>query len=344
MPATANPFMAAEANHDLCPGYKLTHRDMGPLARYLGPEVATEKLIWQDPLPDSNGTTIDDSDVTTLKQQILDSGVSTSALISTAWASASTFRNTDKRGGANGARIRLEPQISWAVNTGAGTNLSDVLSALEGIQSAYSKPVSLADLIVLGGSAAVEKAAQDAGYANASVPFTPGRVDATQDQTDVANFGYLEPKADGFRNFGRGNARARTEEILIDRANLLGLTPPELTVLVGGLRVLNTNADGSSHGVLTETPGQLTNDYFVNLLDIQTKWADSDSGEIWQGTDRATGADKWTATRADLVFGSQSELRAIAEVYAMSDSGEKFVTDFVAAWNKVMNADRFDVK
>lgn len=326
------------------PGYKLTHRDMGPLARYLGPEVATEKLIWQDPLPDSDGTTIDDSDVTALKQQILDSGVSTSALISTAWASASTFRNTDKRGGANGARIRLEPQVSWAVNTGAGTNLTDVLSALEGVQSAYSKPVSLADLIVLGGSAAVEKAAQDAGYANATVPFTPGRLDATQDQTDVANFGYLEPRADGFRNFGRGSARARTEEILIDRANLLGLTPPELTVLVGGLRVLNTNADGSSHGVLTETPGQLTNDYFVNLLDIQTKWADADSGEIWQGTDRATGADKWTATRADLVFGSQSELRAIAEVYAMSDSGEKFVTDFVAAWNKVMNADRFDVK
>lgn len=328
----------------MCPGYKLTHRDMGPLSRYLGPEVATEKLIWQDPLPDSNGTTIDDSDVTTLKQQILDSGVSASALISTAWASASTFRNTDKRGGANGARIRLEPQVSWAVNTGSGTNLSDVLSALEGIQSAYSKPVSLADLIVLGGSAAVEKAAQDAGYANASVPFTPGRVDATQDQTDVANFGYLEPKADGFRNFGRGNSRARTEEILIDRANLLGLTAPELTVLVGGLRVLGTNADGSSHGVLTATPGQLTNDYFVNLLDIQTKWADSDGGEVWQGTDRATGADKWTATRADLVFGSQSELRAIAEVYAMSDSGEKFVTDFVAAWNKVMDADRFDVK
>lgn len=326
------------------PGYKLTHRDMGPLARYLGPEVATEKLIWQDPLPDTNGSTIEDSDVATLKQQILDSGVSASALISTAWASASTFRNTDKRGGANGARIRLEPQISWAVNTGAGTNLSDVISALEGIQSAYSKPVSLADLIVLGGSAAVEKAAQDAGFADASVPFTPGRVDATQDQTDVANFGYLEPKADGFRNFGRGNSRARTEEILIDRANLLGLTPPELTVLVGGLRVLNTNADGSSHGVLTDKPGQLTNDYFVNLLDIQTKWADSDSGEIWQGTDRATGADKWTATRADLVFGSQSELRAIAEVYAMSDSGDKFVTDFVAAWNKVMNADRFDVK
>ncbi|KAH8777728.1 peroxidase/catalase [Diaporthe sp. PMI_573] len=324
--------------------YKLTHRDMGPLSRYLGPEVATEKLIWQDPLPDSDGTTIDDADVTALKQQILDSGVSTSALISTAWASASTFRNTDKRGGANGARIRLEPQISWAVNTGAGTNLSATLSALEGIQSAYSKPVSLADLIVLGGSAAVEKAAQDAGYASASVPFTPGRLDATQDQTDVANFNYLEPRADGFRNFGRGNGRARTEEILVDRANLLGLTPPELTVLVGGLRVLNTNADGSSHGVLTATPGQLTNDYFVNLLDISTKWADADSGEIWQGTDRATGADRWTATRADLVFGSQSELRAIAEVYAMSDSGEKFVNDFIAAWNKIMNADRFDVK
>lgn len=344
MPRRDRRLDVAEANDDVHPGYKLTHRDMGPLSRYLGPEVATEKLIWQDPLPDSNGTTIDDADITTLKQQILDSGVSASALISTAWASASTFRNTDKRGGANGARIRLEPQINWAVNTGAGTNLSDVLSALEGIQSAYSKPVSLADLIVLGGSAAVEKAAQDAGYADASVPFTPGRVDATQDQTDIANFGYLEPKADGFRNFGRGNARARTEEILVDRANLLGLTPPELTVLVGGLRVLNTNADGSSHGVLTSKPGQLTNDYFVNLLDIQTKWTDSDSGEIWQGTDRATGADKWTATRADLVFGSQSELRAIAEVYAMSDSGDKFVNDFVAAWNKVMNADRFDVK
>ncbi|KKY31205.1 putative peroxidase catalase [Diaporthe ampelina] len=324
--------------------YKLTHRDMGPRSRYLGPEIAPEKLIWQDPLPDSDGTTMDDTDIKTLKQQILGSGVSTSALISTAWASASTFRNTDKRGGANGARIRLEPQVSWAVNTGAGTNLSSVLSALEGIQSAYSKPVSLADLIVLGGSAAVEKAAQDAGYASASVPFTPGRVDATQDQTEVAGFAYLEPKADGFRNYGRGNSRARTEEILVDRANLLGLTAPELTVLVGGLRVLNTNADGSSHGVLTATPGKLTNDYFVNLLDMQTTWAGSDGGEIWKGTDRATGADKWTATRADLVFGSQSELRAIAEVYAMSDSGDKFVTDFVAAWNKVMNADRFDVK
>jgi catalase-peroxidase len=317
---------------------------MGPLARYLGPEVAPEKFIWQDPLPDSDGPTIDDSDVTALKQQILDSGVSTSALISTAWASASTFRNTDKRGGANGARIRLEPQISWAVNNGAGTNLSNVLSALEKIKSAYSKPVSLADLIVLGGSAAVEKAAKDAGYANAVVPFTPGRVDATQDQTDVATFNYLEPKADGFRNFGRGNARARTEEILVDRANLLGLTPPELTVLVGGLRVLNTNADGSSHGVLTTKPGQLTNDFFVNLLDISTKWADADSGEIWKGTDRATGADRWTATRSDLVFGSQAELRAVAEVYAMSDSGEKFVNDFIAAWNKIMDADRFDVK
>lgn len=328
----------------MCPGYKLTHRDMGPRSRYLGPEIAPEKLIWQDPLPDSDGTTMDDTDIKTLKQQILGSGVSTSALISTAWASASTFRNTDKRGGANGARIRLEPQVSWAVNTGAGTNLSSVLSALEGIQSAYSKPVSLADLIVLGGSAAVEKAAQDAGYASASVPFTPGRVDATQDQTEVAGFAYLEPKADGFRNYGRGNSRARTEEILVDRANLLGLTAPELTVLVGGLRVLNTNADGSSHGVLTATPGKLTNDYFVNLLDMQTTWAGSDGGEIWKGTDRATGADKWTATRADLVFGSQSELRAIAEVYAMSDSGDKFVTDFVAAWNKVMNADRFDVK
>lgn len=329
----------------MCPGYKLTHRDMGPLARYLGPEVAAEKLIWQDPLPDSNETTIDDADVTALKQQILDSGISPSALISTAWASASTFRNTDKRGGANGARIRLEPQAGWAVNTGAGTNLTGVLGALEAVQAAYTKPVSLADLIVLGGSAAVEKAAQDAGFAGASVPFTPGRVDATQAQTDVASFAYLEPRADGFRNFGTGTARARTEEMLVDRANLLGLTAPELTALVGGLRVLGTNADGSSHGVLTATPGRLTNDFFVNLLDIQTRWADADgSGEVWQGTDRKTGADRWTATRADLVFGSQSELRAIAEVYAMADAGEKFVNDFVAAWNKVMNADRFDVK
>ncbi|POS76400.1 catalase-peroxidase 2 [Diaporthe helianthi] len=324
--------------------YKLTHRDMGPRSRYLGPAVAAETFIWQDPLPASKATTLTAADITNLKKQILASGVSTSALIATAWASASTFRTTDKRGGANGARIRLEPQVSWAVNTGAGTGLSKVIKALQGIQATQVKPVSLADLIVLGGSAAVEKAAKDAGYASASVPFTPGRVDATQAQTDVASFAYLEPKADGFRNFGRGNARARTEEILIDRANLLGLTPPELTVLVGGLRVLNTNADGSANGVLTATPGKLTNDFFVNLLDVSTTWADSDGGEIWKGTDRATGAAKWTATRADLVFGSQSELRAVAEVYAMADAGEKFVKDFIAAWTKIMNADRFDIK
>ncbi|KUI54974.1 Catalase-peroxidase 2 [Cytospora mali] len=323
--------------------FKLTHRDMGPVTRYLGPEVPAERLIWQDPLPESNGTTLTDSDISTLKQQILDSGVSTSALISTAWAAASTYRRTDKRGGANGARIRLEPQINWAVNNAGGTNLSTVLSALESIQSSYSTPVSLADLIVLGGSAAVEKAAQDAGFTNTSVPFTAGRVDATQDQTDVENFGYLEPRVDGFRNFGRGNNRGRTEEQLVDRANLLGLTAPEMTVLVGGLRVLNTNADGSSNGVFTKTPGKLTNDFFVNLLDMGTKWADSDSGELWQGLNRSTGAATWTGTRADLVFGSHAELRAISEVYAMADAGEKFVNDFVAAWTKVMNADRFDV-
>jgi catalase-peroxidase len=316
---------------------------MGPVTRYLGPDVPAERMIWQDPLPESDATTLSDSDISTLKQQILDSGVSTSALISTAWAAASTYRRTDKRGGANGARIRLEPQVSWAVNNAGGTNLSTVLSALESIQSSYTTSVSLADLIVLGGAAAIEKAAQDAGYTNTTVPFTSGRVDATQDQTDVDSFNYLEPRVDGFRNYGRGDDRGRTEEKLVDRANLLGLTPPELTVLVGGLRVLNTNADGSSYGVFTDKPGQLTNDFFVNLLDMGTKWADSDSGEIWQGTNRSTGAKTWTGTRADLVFGSHAELRAISEVYAMADAGEKFVTDFVAAWNKVMNADRFDV-
>lgn len=315
---------------------------MGPRSRYLGSEVPAEKLIWQDPLPDSN-TTISDSDVSSLKQQILDAGISRSALISTAWAAASTYRHTDKRGGANGARIRLAPQVNWAINTGAGTNLSTVLSALEDIQTSSGTGVSLADLIVLGGSAAVEAAAQDAGFTNASVPFTAGRVDATQDQTDVANFNYLQPQVDGFRNFGQGTARARTEEYLVDRANLLGLTAPEMTVLVGGLRVLNTNYDGSSHGVLTANPGTLTNDFFVNLLDMSTKWAGVDGDEIFQGTDRSSGTVKWTATRNDLIFGSQDELRALSEVYAMADSGDKFVTDFIAAWTKIMNADRFDV-
>lgn len=316
---------------------------MGPRSRYLGPEVPAEKLIWQDPLPDSNATTLSDSDLSTLKQQILDSGLSRSALISTAWASASTYRHTDKRGGANGARIRLEPQVSWAINTGAGTNLSTVLSTLESIQSSSSMKVSLADLIVLGGSAAVEAAAQEAGFTSVTVPFTQGRVDATQDQTDVESFGYLEPYADGFRNYGRGTSRAKTEEFLVDKANLMALTIPELSVLIGGLRVLDTNYDGSSHGVLTSTPGKLTNDFFINLLDVSNTWSDIDSGEIWQGTSRSTGEKTWTATRNDLVFGSHAELRAVAEVYAESDAGEKFANDFVNAWNKVMNADRYDV-
>lgn len=325
--------------------FKLTHRDMGPRSRYLGPEVPAEKLIWQDPLPDATNTnaTLSDADIADLKQQILASGLSRSALIATAWAAASTYRHTDKRGGANGARLRLEPQRSWAVNTGAGTNLSSVLSTLEGIQSASSTSVSLADLIVLGGSAAVEAAAQEAGFTSVTVPFTSGRVDATQDQTDVESFAYLEPAVDGFRNYGRGTSRATTEAFLVDRANLLALTIPELTVLIGGLRVLDTNYDGSAHGVLTSTPGQLTNDFFVNLLDISNKWTDVDSGEIWQGVSRATGEKTFTATRNDLIFGSHAELRAVAEVYAESDAGDKFVSDFVSAWTKVMNADRFDV-
>lgn len=316
---------------------------MGPRSRYLGPEVPAEKLIWQDPLPDSSNATLSDSEISDLKSQILGSGLSRSALISTAWASASTYRHTDKRGGANGARIRLEPQVNWAINTGAGTNLSSVISTLEGIQSSSGSSVSLADLIVLGGSAAVEAAAQEAGFTGVTVPFTCGRVDATQDQTDVESFGYLEPYADGFRNYGRGTSRSKTEEFLVDKANLMALTIPELTVLIGGLRVLNTNYDGSSHGVLTSTPGQLTNDFFKNLLDISNTWTDIDSGEIWQGKSRSTGENTWTATRNDLIFGSHAELRAVAEVYAESDAGEKFANDFVAAWNKVMNADRYDV-
>lgn len=316
---------------------------MGPLSRYLGPEVPAEKLIWQDPLPGASNVTLTDDQITSLKSQILDSGLSRSALVSAAWASASTYRHTDKRGGANGARIRLEPQASWAVNNGAGSNLTSVISTLEGIQAASGTGVSLADLIVLGGSAAVEAAAQEAGFTGVTVPFTQGRVDATQDQTDVTSFGYLEPFADGFRNYGRGTSRSKTEQYLVDRANLLALTIPELTVLIGGLRVLNTNYDGSSHGVLTANPGQLTNDFFVNLLNIDNKWADADSGEIWQATSRSTGETTWTATRNDLIFGHHSELRAVAEAYGESDAGEKFATDFVKAWNKVMNADRFDV-
>lgn len=315
---------------------------MGPVSRYLGPEVPAEHLIWQDPLPDTNNSTLSDSDVATLKEQILNSGVSVSDLVSAAWASASTFRQTDKRGGANGARIRLQPQNEWEVNTAAGTNLTNVLDTLTQIQSSSGNGVSLADLIVLGGAAAIEKAASDAGL-SVDVPFTGGRVDATQEDTDLTSFGYLEPEADGFRNYGRSNGRARTEELLVDRANLLGLTAPELTVLVGGLRVLGTNYDGSAHGVFTDSPGQLSQDFFVNLLDISTKWTATDGDEIFEGTDRATGQVRYTATRADLVFGSHAELRAYCEVYASADASDKFLGDFVAAWNKVMNADRFDL-
>ncbi|KAM0327489.1 hypothetical protein ACHAQA_005777 [Verticillium albo-atrum] len=326
--------------------YKLLHRDMGPASRYLGPEVPKEKLIWQDPLPQSKNKVISTADVTALKKRILAApGLNVANLVSVAWGSASTYRNSDKRGGANGARISLKPQRSWAVNN--PTQLEKVLTALKGVQTAFNKTpgkhVSLADLIVLGGTAAVEKAAKDAGFANVAVPFAPGRVDATQDQTDIESFNYLEPVADGFRNYGHGTARARTEEILVDRASQLKLTPPELTVLVGGLRVLGANFDGSDNGVLTKKAGQLTNDFFVNLLDLSINWTPNDDAEIWTGADRATDATKWTATRADLVFGSHAELRAISEVYGSKDAGAKFVKDFVSAWVKVMNLDRFDL-
>ena len=320
--------------------YKLTHRDMGPIARYLGAEVPKEELIWQDPIPAGNDN-LSDTDIETLKAKILNSGVSVSQLVATAWASASTFRGSDKRGGANGARIRLEPQINWEVNN--PTQLKKVLTALENIQKEFGKPVSIADLIVLGGNAAIEKAAKSAGH-NLKVPFTPGRGDATLAQTDVASFEVLEPKADGFRNYKNSNAKAVTEEMLVDKAQLLTLTAPEMTVLVGGLRVLNANYDGSKHGVLTKNEETLTNDFFVNLLDLGTIWkATNDAGELFVGSNRASGEPKWTATRADLIFGSNSELRAISEIYASSDSNEKFIKDFVAAWTKVMNLDRFDI-
>ncbi|KAF5619291.1 catalase-peroxidase 2 [Fusarium tjaetaba] len=329
--------------------YKLLHRDLGPVSRYLGPEVAKEKFIWQDPLPERKGDIIGEAEISSLKSTILSTdGLDVSKLVSTAWNSASTFRGTDKRGGANGARIALEPQVSWASNN--PKQLKQVLSALKKVQKDFnaksgSKKVSLADLIVLGGVAAIEKAAQAAGFKDVEVPFTPGRVDATQNQTDLVQFGYLEPLADGFRNYGHGTARARTEEILVDRAALLTLTPPEMTVLVGGLRALNANYDGSSNGILTEKKGQLTNDFFVNLLSPAYSWAKKDDrGELWTGTDRSTKSVKWTATRADLVFGSHAELRAISEVYGSADAKEKFVKDFISAWTKVMNLDRFDVK
>ncbi|HEY0749889.1 MAG TPA: catalase/peroxidase HPI, partial [Chitinophagaceae bacterium] len=328
--------------------FKLTHRDMGPKARYLGPEVPKEDLLWQDPIPAVDHDLVEDKDIEKLKEKILKSGLTISELVSTAWGSASTFRGSDFRGGANGARIRLAPQKDWRVNNPA--QLSKVLDALTTIQKEFNegakkgKKISLADLIVLAGGVAIEKAAKDAGH-NVTVPFTPGRMDASQEQTDVESVSYLEPRADGFRNYRKSKSDVSTEALLVDKAQLLTLTSPELTVLVGGMRVLNTNFDGSQHGVFTQTPGKLTNDFFVNLLDMGTAWkASSDDSEYFQGYDRATGKPTWTATRADLVFGSNAELRAVAEVYASNDGKEKFVKDFVAAWTKVMNLDRFDVK
>jgi catalase-peroxidase len=328
--------------------FKLTHRDMGPRERYLGPDVPQEVLLWQDPIPAVDHQLIDENDIAGLKAKVLASGLSVSELVSTAWASASTFRGSDKRGGANGARIRLAPAKYWQVNNPPA--LQKALNALEAIRKEFNgaqaggKKVSLADLIVLAGNAGVEKAAKNAGR-NVTVPFTAGRTDASQEQTDVESFGYLEPAADGFRNYRKGKQAVSTEELLIDKAQLLTLTAPELTVLLGGLRAININFDGSKHGVFTSRPGQLTNDFFVNLLDMRTAWKAAAGGrEIYEGSDRTTGEVKWTGTRADLVFGSNSELRAIAEVYATADAQDKFVNDFVATWAKITNLDRFDLK
>lgn len=328
--------------------FKLTHRDMGPRTRYLGPEVPQEVLIWQDPVPEVDHELIDENDIAHLKAAILSSGLTVPELVTTAWASASTFRGGDKRGGANGARIRLAPQKDWEVNN--PPQLAKVLDILEGIQQDFNasqqgnKKVSLADLIVLGGSAAIERAANDAGY-DILVPFDPGRTDASLDQTDVDSFKYLEPKADGFRNYVKRKYAVPTEHFLIDKAQLLTLSVPEMTVLVGGMRALDANYDGSRHGIFTDRPGVLTNDFFVNLLDMSTEWkAASEDKELYEGYDRRTKELRWTATRADLVFGSNSELRAVAEVYASQDAKEKFVRDFVKAWHKVMNLDRFDLK
>ena len=327
--------------------FKLTHRDMGPRSRYLGPDVPQEELIWQDPVPAADHKLIDEKDITELKSRILNSGLTVSQLVSTAWASASTFRGSDKRGGANGARIRLAPQKDWAVNNPA--RLKKVLSVLEGIQKEFDtartdgKKVSVADLIVLAGCAGVEKAAKEAGY-SLTVPFTPGRTDALQEQTDIDSFAFLEPVADGFRNYLKTKFSVSTEELLVDKARLLTLTAPEMTVLIGGMRVLNANFDNSDYGVFTKSPGVLTNDFFVNLLDMGTVWKPSPgSDEIFEGYDRKSGTRKWTGTRADLIFGSNSELRALAEVYGSADAGEKFVRDFISAWDKVMNLDRFDL-
>lgn len=328
--------------------FKLTHRDMGPRARYLGPEVPAEELIWQDPIPAVNHPLIDAQDIQQLKGQILNSGLSVAQLVSTAWASASTFRGSDKRGGANGARIRLAPQKDWEVNQPA--QLAQVLRALEGVQSAFNsaqstgKRVSLADLIVLGGCAAVELAAKNAGY-SISVPFAPGRMDASQEQTDVDSFAVLEPVADGFRNYLKPVSGVTAEALLVDKAQLLTLTAPQLTVLLGGLRVLGANVGQSPHGVFTARPGTLSNDFFVNLLDMGTQWKPlSEARDLYEGSDRATGQYKWSGTRVDLLLGSNSQLRALAEVYAAADAGEQFVKDFVAAWDKVMNLDRFDLR
>ncbi len=326
--------------------FKLTHRDMGPRARYLGPEVPAEELIWQDPVPAVDHKLIDAKDIADLKAKILASGLSVSELVSTAWASASSFRGSDKRGGANGARIRLSPQKDWEVNQPA--QLKKVLGTLEGIQKAFNstasggKKVSLADLIVLGGSAAIEQAAKKGGH-DVTVPFAPGRTDASQEQTDVESVAYLEPFADGFRNYLKAKFSVSAEELLVDKAQLLTLTAPEMTVLVGGMRVLGANYGKSQHGVFTKRPETLTNDFFVNLLDMGTEWKATSDENVFAGHDRKSGKPKWTGTRVDLIFGSNSELRALAEVYGSADAQEKFVKDFAAAWTKVMNADRFDL-
>jgi catalase-peroxidase len=326
--------------------FKLTHRDMGPNTTYLGPEAPKENLIWQDPIPALNHPLVTDQDIAALKSTLLNSGLSISELVSTAWASASTYRESDRRGGANGARIRLAPQRNWEVNNPA--QLNKVLAVLEKIQADFNaksgaKKISMADLIVLAGTAAVEKASNNAGYA-VKVPFSAGRMDATQEQTDVKSFELLEPMADGFSNYLKTQYTLSTEELLVDKAQLLTLTAPEMTVLVGGMRALQANYDGSKHGVFSDKKDMLTNDFFVNLLDMSSEWkAIDDTKEKFQGVDRKTGAAKYTATRADLIFGSNSELRALAELYAQEDSKEKFVKDFVSAWTKVMNLDRFDL-
>ncbi|MCG6895135.1 MAG: catalase-peroxidase, partial [Desulfobacteraceae bacterium] len=327
--------------------FKLTHRDMGPRSRYLGPEVPKEELIWQDPVPAVDHKLVSKKDIADLKRKILASGLSISQLVSTAWASASTFRGSDMRGGANGARIRLAPQKDWEVNQ--PKQLKKVLQTLEKIRKEFNsaqsggKKISLADLIVLGGCAGVEQAAKKAGH-KVTVPFAPGRTDASKKQTDVESFGVLEPKADGFRNYQKAKYAVPVEELLVDRAQLLTLTAPEMTVLIGGMRVLNANFGQSQHGVFTQRAETLTNDFFVNLLDMSTEWkATSKDGDVFEGRDRKSGERKWTGTRVDLIFGANSQLRALAEVYGCEDSQEKFVNDFVAAWNKVMNLDRFDL-